>query len=248
MKTSDLLASLTELLQPQAFKDYAPNGLQVEGKPDVQHILTAVTASQAAINAAVALGADALLVHHGYFWKSEASPITGTKYQRIKTLIQHDINLIAYHLPLDGHAVLGNNAQLAQQLGWLATPPDSAQNLLWQGHLPKAQTAQALADDLAQALQRPPLMLGNPQKIIKTLAWCTGGAQSYFEAAAALGVDAFVTGEVSEQHFHLAQEMDCVFMAAGHHATEKYGVQALGDWLRDTHGLAVSFFDETNPV
>ena len=248
MQTSDLLASLTELLQPQAFKDYAPNGLQIEGKQEIHHILTAVTASQAAINAAVALGADALLVHHGYFWKNEASPMTGIKYQRIKTLIQHDINLIAYHLPLDGHAFLGNNAQLAKQLGWLTTPPDSAQNLLWQGQLPKAQTAQALATDLADKLQRVPLMLGNPHKIIKRIAWCTGGAQSYFEAAAALGVDAFITGEVSEQHFHLAHEMDCVFMAAGHHATEKYGVQALGAWLHNTHGLTVSFFDEANPV
>ncbi|MBY0346000.1 MAG: Nif3-like dinuclear metal center hexameric protein [Neisseriaceae bacterium] len=248
MQTYDLIASLTELLQPQSFKDYAPNGLQIEGKKEVHHILTAVTASQAAIDAAVALGADALLVHHGYFWQNEASPIIGIKYQRIKTLINHEINLIAYHLPLDGHVILGNNAQLAKKMKWLTNPPASAQNLLWQGHLSEAKTAQALADDLMFGLQHPPLLLGNPQKTIKTLAWCTGGAQSYFEAAANLGVDAFITGEVSEKHFHLAHEMDCIFIAAGHHATERYGVQALGDWLHDTHSLKISFFDEANPV
>ena len=231
------------------FKDYAPNGLQVEGKPDVQRIVCAVTASHAAIEVAVAQQADMLLVHHGLFWKSEPIGIVGWKKRRIQTLLDHELNLVGYHLPLDAHAQWGNNAQLAAHMDWQIERQTGEQNLLMLGTLAAPQSASELAHQLAVKLARPPLLLcaDNHQRI-QRLAWCTGGAQGFFQAAIDLGVDAFITGEVSEAQYHLAQENSVAFYAAGHHATERYGVQALGHALATQFGVSVAFFDEPNPV
>ena len=247
MQLNDLLALLNDKLAPERFKDYAPNGLQVEGRSEVRRIITGVTASQALIDLAVAQQADAILVHHGYFWKNEAAPIVGIKRQRIATLLQHGISLLAYHLPLDAHPELGNNAQLAMQLGISGGAPSSAEPLLWQGVWNQGTVAQ-LAGHVSATLGRDALLLGNGQRRARHVAWCTGGAQGYFEAAIALGVDVFITGEVSEQNLHLAEESGVAFIAAGHHATERYGIKALGEWLGTIQPLDVRFADLYNPV
>ena len=247
MQLNELVALLDAKLEPARFKDYAPNGLQVEGRSEIRHIITGVTASQALIDAAVGAQADAILVHHGYFWKNEAAPIVGIKRQRIATLLQHGISLLAYHLPLDAHPELGNNAQLGIQLGFANAQPSAAEPLLWHGHWGQGNAA-SLASHIGATLGREPLLLGNAQRQARHVAWCTGGAQGYFEAAMAMGVDVFITGEVSEQNLHLAEESGVVFIAAGHHATERYGVKALGEWLGTTQSLKVQFIDLNNPV
>ena len=236
-------------LETARFKDYAPNGLQVEGRSRIRRIITAVTASRAAIEHAAAIGADMLLVHHGMFWKSEPATITGWKKQRIAALLKHDINLAGYHLPLDAHPELGNNAQLAKRCGWLPEYRFGDQDLLAAGRNGKrGQTLTGLADDIAAALGRRPTVAGDPERVLDKLVWCSGGAQGYFQAAIDNGADAYITGEISEAQYHLANETGTVFISAGHHATERYGIQALGNAIADTFGIEVSFFDEANPA
>ena len=242
---------LNEKLSPQLIKDYAPNGLQVEGKQEVTRIVTGVTASQALVDKAVELNADALLVHHGYFWKGEPEPIRGMKGNRIRTLIKNDINLLGYHLPLDIHPELGNNAELARLLdidveGGMEGHP---QSVAMRGRLKQPMSGAEFASKINQVLNRQPLHIAPDQagKIIETIGWCTGGGQDYIEFAVQLGLDAFISGEISERTTYTAREMGIHYFAAGHHATERYGVKALGEWLAAEHGLDVEFIDIDNP-
>ena len=248
MKREQLVEYLDGLLQPARFRDYCPNGLQVEGRPDIGRIVAGVTASQALLDVAVARGADAILVHHGYFWKGEDGRITGIRRQRLKTLLAHDISLLAYHLPLDAHPELGNNAQLAARLGWLPDGRFGEQDIAWLGSVGEPTTAAQLCDQLAAVLARTPMLVGDAGRPVRRLGWCTGGAQGYFEQAIALGVDAFVSGEISEQTVHLARESGVAFLACGHHATERYGVAALAEHLNRHCGLQCEFVDLDNPV
>ncbi|WP_024304057.1 Nif3-like dinuclear metal center hexameric protein [Pseudogulbenkiania sp. MAI-1] len=248
MQLSELQRVLDAQLEPWRFKDYAPNGLQVEGRAEVRTIVTGVTASQALIDAAIAQQADAILVHHGYFWKNEDPRLVGIKKRRLQSLLAHDISLLAYHLPLDAHPELGNNAQLARELGWQVEGQSGDQGLLWYGSVPVPQRADEFVRATGEKLGREALLLGRPDKPVRRVAWCTGGAQGYFAEAVALGVDAFVTGEVSEQQHHMALEYDVAFVAAGHHATERYGIRALGAWLSNNHDVSVVFIDVANPV
>ncbi len=248
MKREQLVEYLDGLLQPAKFRDYCPNGLQVEGRADVGRIIAGVTASQALLDVAVARGADAILVHHGYFWKGEDGRITGIRRQRLKTLLAHDISLLAYHLPLDAHPELGNNAQLAARLGWLPDGRFGEQDIAWLGSVGEPTTAAQLCDQLAAELARTPMLVGDAGRPVRRLGWCTGGAQGYFEQAIALGVDAFVSGEISEQTVHLARESGVAFLACGHHATERYGVAALAEHLTRHCGLQCEFVDLDNPV
>ena len=248
MQRDELLVYLDGALEPARFKDYCPNGLQVEGRDDVRTIVCGVTASQALLDAAVARDADLVLVHHGYFWRGEDGRITGIRRRRLQTLLTHGINLVAYHLPLDAHAEWGNNAQLAQACGWRATGRFGEQDIAWLGAAPPGGDVGALAAKLGTVLARPPMVIGEVTRPVRRLAWCTGGAQGYFEQAIALGVDAFVSGEISEQTVHLARESGVAYLAAGHHATERFGVRALGQHLAERFGLAVEFVDVDNPV
>lgn len=255
VSTQQLANWLDTTLQVQRFKDYCPNGLQVEGKAAIGHIITGVTASQALLEAAVQKNADAVLVHHGWFWKNENPVIRGPKRERLALALQHNLNVFAYHLPLDAHVALGNNAQLGRVLGFepdldqdgnpLRCGPD---DLVWLGRCPGGKTLEELGSDICNALQRQPLLVGNPQQIIQRVAWCTGGAQSMMEAAVAAGADAYLTGEASEPTFHLAQETGTAFIGAGHHATERYGVQALGRAIADQFKIKVEFVDIDNPI
>jgi dinuclear metal center YbgI/SA1388 family protein len=248
MLLEDLRDYNASLLQTALFKDYCPNGVQVQGRAEVRRIATAVTASQAALDAAIAWGADAILVHHGYFWRSEDATIVGIKKQRIAQLLRNDVSLLAYHLPLDAHAELGNNAQLGKLLGLVEQGRLGEQNMVWRGALSAPQPLAQFGEKIAHCLQRAPQIIGDGNKLIRTVAWCTGAAQGYFEQAIAQGVDAYLTGEISEQNFHLANETGVAFIAAGHHATERYGIQALGNHLAIQFGLEYRFFDEANPV
>ena len=244
----EVLDWCSETLQPSMFQDYAPNGLQVEGKENIHTIVTAVTASLAAIEYAVSKNADMLLVHHGYFWRSEPITITGWKKLRIATLLQNQINMVGYHLPLDAHPTLGNNAQLAQLLGWKLESLAGEQNLLNIGRLNQPCTLAQLADDLTTKLQHKPIIIGDSNKLLHRIAWCTGGAQNFFQVAIEAGVDVFVTGEISESQYHMAQESGVAFISAGHHATERYGVQALGAALAKKFNTNIYFFDEKYPA
>ncbi len=247
MRNFELENIVNQLLNTAAFSDYAPNGLQVEGRSDVRKVVTGVTACQALLDEAVRLQADAVLVHHGYFWKSESPAIKGMKRNRLKTLLTHDINLYGWHLPLDGHAQLGNNALLAQLLD-IEVRGEIALLLPW-GELPDAPTGQQLAQRIEQRLGRTPLHCGdNAPEHIRRIAWCTGGGQGYIDDAIAYGIDAFITGEVSEKTIHSARENGVHFFAAGHHATERAGIRALGEWLAANHGLDVTFVDIDNPA
>jgi len=241
---------LTEFMQPHRVRDFTVNGMQVQGKDTVTKVITGVTASQALIDAAVAQQADAILVHHGYFWKNESPAITGIKYNRIKTLIKNDINLYAYHLPLDIHPELGNNVELAKLLGITVRrglePWDKASVALV-GKFEDEVSTLELTQRIETQLNRTPLVV-DAGKPIKSVAWCTGGGQSYIELAIEQGIDAFISGEASEQTIHLAREAGMSFFAAGHHATERYGVKALGEWLAQEKGLDVTFIDIDNPV
>ena len=240
-----------ELLEQHAFQDYCPNGLQVEGAGQVRRIVTGVTASQALLDAAAERGAQLVLVHHGYFWKGEAAPITGMRYRRIKTLMDHDMSLLAYHLPLDVHAELGNNVQLARLMGWTiegGLEPGNPRSVGLVGQASETCSGEAFAASLEQALGRAPLHIAGSDRPIRRIAWCTGGAQGYIEKAVALGVDAFITGEVSEPTVHAAREHGIHFFAAGHHATERYGVKALGEHLAERFDIEHEFIDIDNPV
>ena len=249
IELSQLNTYLDDLLKPSRFDDYCPNGLQVEGNKDVKKIITGVTASQALIDAAIENKADALLVHHGYFWKGEPPVITGIKRQRIQSLLANGISLLAYHLPLDAHLELGNNVQLAKQLGWEPVPVEKKYPLplIRYALLPEPQNGEQIAAQLETKLRRSPLHI-QADRPIKTIAWCTGAAQSYFSEAIAMGVDAFISGEISETTTHIALENNVHYFSAGHHATERYGIKALGEHLASELGLAVEFIDCDNPV
>ena len=248
MKREELVSYLDRLLEPTKFKDYCPNGLQVEGRGEVQRIVAGVTASQALLDAAVARGAGAILVHHGYFWKGDDGRVTGIRRQRLGTLINHDINLLAYHLPLDAHPEFGNNAQLALGLDWLPEARFGEQDIAWLGTLAEPADLATVSGNVARLLGREPLVIGEAGRPVRRIAWCSGGAQGYFEQAIALGVDAYVSGEISEQTVHLARESGVAYIAAGHHATERGGVQALAAHLSEKFGLDCEFVDIENPV
>ncbi len=233
-------------LNAAGFSDYCPNGLQVEAGIQMTNLVSGVTASQALIDAAAEAGADTLLVHHGYFWKGEAQPLTGIKGRRIASLMRHGISLIAYHLPLDAHPEWGNNRQLGEVLG-LAGQPLAEDSLIWQAEL-NGDAPASLAARIADALGRQPLLLAGGPDRIRHIAWCTGAAQGCIEQAAAAGCDAFISGEVSEQTAHQAAELGMHYFAAGHHATERYGVQALGRALAAQFGCSHRFIDIPNPV
>ena len=246
MDRNELAAYLDGLLNAGRFRDYCPNGLQVEGRAEVRRIVCGVTASQALLEAALAADADALLVHHGYFWRGEDGRIAGIRRARLKTLLENDLSLFAYHLPLDAHAELGNNAQLAVRMGWTVEGRFAEQDV---GFLGSTEgTAQELAEKLAFKLGRLPLLVGDAARPVKRIAWCSGGAQDYFEQAIAAGADAYVSGEISEQTVHLAQESGVPYIAAGHHATERYGVQALGAHLAERLGIECRYVEIDNPV
>lgn len=248
MHRDELEKHLSQLLDISRFHDYCPNGLQVEGRSDIQTIVSGVTASLDLLQAAVAAKADAILVHHGYFWRGEDMRLTGMKYRRIALLLEHQINLFAYHLPLDAHPHLGNNAQLGKKLGLIETGRCGEQDIVTIGELPQAVALNAFCEKISRTLLRKPMAIGDPGKPIRQIAWCTGAAQDYFEIAVRQGVDAYITGEISEQHVHAARESGVAFIAAGHHATERYGVQAVGDHIAQKSGIRHQFIDIENPV
>ena len=248
MKRDELIRYLDELLESERFKDYCPNGLQVEGRPEIRRIVAGVTASQALVDQAAACGADALLVHHGWFWRGEDGRVTGFRKKRLQTLLTHDINLIAYHLPLDSHAEFGNNVQLARRLGWTVEGRFGEQDVGWYGRLDETQALGEVAHRVSAELGREPLVIGEETQQVSRIAWCSGGAQSLFEAALSLGVQVFLSGEISEQHVHLARETGVAYLAVGHHASERYGVEALAAHLAAKFGLDCAFIDIDNPV
>lgn len=248
MQLGELGDYIGRLLEVSRFRDYCPNGVQIEGRAEICRIATGVTASQRLLEAATAWSADAILVHHGYFWRNEDATVTGIKKRRIAYLLQHDVSLLAYHLPLDAHPGLGNNAQLALRLGLVSQGRFGEQDLGWHGELKQPQTLGQFAAQISHVLRRTPLVIGEMEIKLRRIAWCSGAAQSYFEQAVALGVDAFLTGEISEQHVHIAHETGVAFIAAGHHATERYGVQALGEHLAQQFKIEHRFFDMDNPV
>lgn len=246
-----LLQTFDALLQPERFRDYGPNGLQVEGRASVRKIISGVTASRALIEAAIAAQADTIFVHHGLFWKGQDGRVVGWMKQRLQLLLAHDINLLAYHLPLDAHPVLGNNAQLGMQLGLAASGRFGEQELGFLGERMDAagfDTAEDLARHVGRVLNRPAILVNAAQRAIKKIAWCSGGAQSYFEAAIAAGADAFITGEISEPQAHLARECGVAYLACGHHATERFGAPAAAAHVAAQLGLAHEFIDIDNPA
>ncbi len=243
---NEILAKINEWLQPEGYQDYAPNGLQVEGSENVSVVVSGVTASQALIDEAAKQNADMILVHHGYFWKGEDQTIRGMKKNRIKQLLDNDINLVAYHLPLDDHPEYGNNRQLANVLN--IQNPTPIGGLVWQGELSEPMTPETFGLHIARALHRQPLHVGDGPEKIKTVAWCTGAAQGFINAALNAGVDAYISGEISEPTTHTARECGIHYFAAGHHATERYGVQALGEALAREFEVKHQFIDCDNPV
>lgn len=247
MQRQHLIKILDDLLHPELFKDYAPNGLQVEGKSEISRIVTAVSATQNVLDQALALKADALLVHHGWFWRGENPAVVATKYRRLKTLMSGEINLIAYHLPLDAHATLGNNAQMAQLLAATDVAQGGENNFIWTGLVPPI-SVQTLASHLEKCLNRSPLVLGDQTKTVSRLAWCSGAAEDFFEDAIAMGAEAYISGEATERTTHLAREMHVPFLVCGHHATERLGIKALSDWLYENHGLECIFVDDENLI
>ena len=248
MERGTLTGVLDALLEPSRFRDYCPNGLQVEGIPEILRVVTGVTASLALIDAAVAGSADAIVVHHGIFWKGDDQRIIGARKRRIETLLRHGINLYAYHLPLDAHAELGNNVQLGRLLGLAEQARFGEQEIGLVGELDCVMSARDFASRVGIALARTPLLVGDAARPVRRVAWCTGGAQGYFEEAIATGCDLYLSGEISEQTTHLARESGVPYLAAGHHATERYGVAALGLWLAREHGLLHHHCDIDNPA
>ncbi len=259
--TAELLDWIADALQVSRFRDYCPNGLQVEGRKQIRRVVAGVTASEALLRAAIEQGADAVLVHHGWFWKNEDPRVIGTRRTRLALALANDLNVLAYHLPLDAHPVWGNNAQLARVLGLLpdvapgvasaasglplTTGPDG---LLWVGSAPGLRTVGELATRVAERLGRTPLLVGESDAPLGRVVWCTGGAQGMLQDAVDIGATVYITGEASEPTTHLARESGCAFIAAGHHATERYGVQALGSAIAQQFGVAVQFIDIDNPV
>jgi dinuclear metal center YbgI/SA1388 family protein len=246
-----LVSHCDQLLEVERFHDYCPNGLQVEGRPEVTRILSGVTASQALLEVAVEWQADLILVHHGYFWKGESQPVIGIKQRRLKTLLLNEINLVAYHLPLDAHPVLGNNARLADLLGFKVTgplEPGAVPAIGNVGHLEQPLSLDLLQARISEVLKRSPQVIRGGEHAIRTLAWCTGAAERMIDLALAQGADAFISGEISEPVVHIAREAGIHYIGAGHHATERYGVQALGEHLAEQFGLEHRFVDIDNPV
>lgn len=251
MQIDQLLSHLNELLQPENYNDFAPNGLQISGIDSVERIVTGVSANLALIDAAIQHNADALLVHHGFFWKNEDRVVTGIRYQRFSRLIKNNINLIAYHLPLDGHPKLGNNAQLADVLNLKITgefETNYGSGVGCVGVLKDTLSGYAFAEHIQERLQRTPLYIPGRSETIQKIAWCTGGAPDLIFAAAKAGADAYLTGEVRESTVAFAEELGLHFYAAGHHATERYGIKALGDYLARKFKLEHRFIDINNPV
>jgi dinuclear metal center YbgI/SA1388 family protein len=247
----ELELELKQVLRPEQFKDYCPNGLQVEGRKEISKLVTGVTACQELITAAAVAGADALLVHHGYFWRGEDQSISGIKKSRIEALLKNDLSLLAYHLPLDVHREFGNNVQLAKVLGIEIEGELGKQNnhpIGLTGTIDQDTDFESLKVLIADKLDRQPLAIEGKSKTIKSIAWCTGAAQNYIELAVAAGVDAYITGEVSEPTVHIARESGIHFFSAGHHATERYGVQAIGSYLASKFDLDHQFIDIDNPV
>jgi dinuclear metal center YbgI/SA1388 family protein len=242
---------LNDLLRISHFKDYCPNGLQVQGKFDIKTLVTGVTASLALIEKAVEAKADAILVHHGWFWKNDDPRIVRQLHARLKLLMAHDINLYAYHLPLDQHPEFGNNAQLAHVLGFEIQGQSKENDLVWYGkpnHSSRKNTLRDISTLVEKKLGRAPMVIGDEHQPIKKVAWCTGGAQGYIDIAANLGADVYISGEISEQTTHAARELGIAYISAGHHATEKYGVQALGTHVAKTFGVRHIHVDIPNPV
>ena len=248
MDRGELSNVLDALLEPVRFRDYCPNGLQVEGKAEIVRVVTGVTASFALIEAAVAAGADAILVHHGLFWKGDDMRLVGPRMRRVELLLRHRINLFAYHLPLDAHAELGNNAQLGGRLGLVADRRFGDQDIGFIGSLAEGIRADAFATRAGVALGRTPLLVGDGSRQVRRIAWCSGGAQGHFEDAIAAGCDLYLSGEISEQTTHLARESGVPYVAAGHHATERYGIEAVGAHLAARHGLVHMHCDIDNPA
>ena len=246
VQRQQLLRHLDSLLDAARFKDYGPNGLQVEGRAEVRHIVSGVTASQALIDAAIEAGADAILVHHGLFWRGQDGRVTGWMKQRLAKLLAHDINLYAYHLPLDAHADVGNNAQLGKVLGWQADARFLDQDIGFIGAVDS--DFDTMTQQVTAQLGRPVTAVSGDGRRLRRVAWCTGGAQGYFEAAIAAGADVYLTGEISEPQAHYARETGVAFIAAGHHATERYGVQALAAQAAEALGLTHQFIDIDNPA
>jgi dinuclear metal center YbgI/SA1388 family protein len=246
-----LLGAFDALLQPERFKDYGPNGLQVEGKAQVRRIVSGVTASRALIEAAIEAQADAIFVHHGLFWRGQDGRVTGWMKQRLALLLAHDINLFAYHLPLDAHPELGNNAQFGSRLGLQASGRFGEQDLGFLGQRIDGGgfgAAQELALHVEQALGRSVVMVEGARRPIRAIGWCTGGAQGYFEGAIAAGADAFVTGEISEPQAHYARECGVTFIACGHHASERYGAPAVAGHVATQLGIEHRFIEIDNPA
>jgi dinuclear metal center YbgI/SA1388 family protein len=248
MQRTELATYLNQYLDVSRFRDYCPNGLQVEGRAEVRTIVTGVTASLDLVRAAVERGADALLVHHGYFWRGEDPCVTGTRRERLALLLKKELNLFAFHLPLDVHPEVGNNMQLARVLELPYAGRFGEQDLGAHGAFARPITLGELARRIAERLERAPQIIGNETKPLHRVAWCTGAAQNYLEDAVRLGVDAFISGEISEQTVHLARESGVAYIAAGHHATERYGIRALGEHLAARFGVAHHFIDIANPV
>ncbi len=244
----ELQSHLAQLLAVERFRDYGPNGLQVEGKAQVHRLITGVTASLALIEAAVAAGADAILVHHGMFWRGQDGRVTGWMRARLAPLLAHGVNLFAYHLPLDAHAELGNNAQFGARLGLLADARFGEQDLGFAGVAGALDTTAALQDAVQRVCGRAPVLVPGDGRPLRRIGWCTGGAQGTFEAAIAAGVDAYLTGEISEPQAHVARETGVAFVACGHHATERFGAPAVGAHLAAHFGLEHRFIDIDNPA
>lgn len=239
---------LNQLLQPERFKDYGPNGLQVEGRAEIRHVVSGVTASLDLIDAAIEAQADALFVHHGLFWRGHDGRLTGWLKKRVERLLAHGINLFAYHLPLDAHAVFGNNAQWAARMGWQIEGRFGEQDLGFWGASAQLIDVDTLALQIARVLGRQPVVAAGDGRPLKRVAWCTGGAQGFFEGAIGVGADVYLTGEISEPQAHLAKETGVAFLACGHHATERWGALAVGQALADELGLSHQFIDLDNPA
>jgi dinuclear metal center YbgI/SA1388 family protein len=248
MQLKELNNYLAQFLQIERFNDYCPNGLQVEGKSEVRKIVTGVTASFALLERAVAENADAILVHHGYFWRGESQTITGIKKRRLRLLLEQDINLFAYHLPLDAHAEIGNNVMLGKVLGLEIAGWLDEKNMIAWSMINEPQSLQMVVDNISTKLHRPVQVIGDVARSIRTIAWCTGAAQNYIEQAIDHNIDVFISGEISEQTVHQARESETVYIAAGHHATERYGIQALGAHLAEKFNLQHEFIDVDNPI
>jgi len=245
---SEIDTYLTQLLEVARYKDYGPNGLQVEGRAEVRRVVSGVTASLAFIDAAIDAGADAIVVHHGLFWRGQDGRLTGWLKQRVARLLAADVNLYAYHLPLDAHPLYGNNVQFAKRLGAVAEASFGEQGLGCIGPLGEPLEPGELAARLTAELGRAPTVAAGDGRMLRRAAWCTGGAQSYFEGAIAAGADVFLTGEISEPQAHLARETGVAFFACGHHASERYGAPALGEHVAARFGLSHQFIDIANPA